>query len=52
MPRFNGQGGAPGESFDWVMGGGHDWRGATAHAIDRAVTDYAAENPQYRAPRT
>jgi limonene 1,2-monooxygenase len=52
MPRFNGQGGAPGESFDWVMGGGHDWRGATAHAIDRAVTDYAAENPQYRAPGT
>src|SRR5579864_6063533 len=50
MPRFNGQGEAPVASYDWVMGGGHDWRGATAHAIGRAVTDYASDHPQYRAP--
>ena len=51
MPRFNGQAGPLSGSFDWVMTGGHDWRGATAHAINRAVTDYATENPQYRPPK-
>jgi len=51
MPLFNGQDDPLRESNEWVMTGGHDWRGATAHAIDRAVTDYASENPHYRAPR-
>jgi len=50
MPLFNGQSDPLHRSNDWVMRGGHDWRGATAHAIDRAVTDYASENPQYKAP--
>jgi len=50
MPLFNGQGGPPLASYDWVMRGGHDWRGATAHAIGRAVTDYAGTNPEYKAP--
>ena len=50
MPLFNGQSDPLHRSNDWVLTGGHDWRGATAHAIDRAVTDYASENPQYKAP--
>ena len=50
MPLFNGQGGPPLASYDWVMRGGHDWRGATAHAIGRAMTDYADTNPEYKAP--
>jgi len=33
-----------------VMRGGHDWRGAMAHAIGRAMTDYADTNPEYKAP--
>ena len=52
MPRFNAQAAPLAGSFDWVMTGGHDWRGATAHAIGRAVTDYATENPRYRPPTT
>jgi len=48
MPQFNGQGGSPLSSYDWVMRGGHDWRGATAQAIGRAVTDYASDHPGYR----
>jgi limonene 1,2-monooxygenase len=48
MPRFNGQGAPPQRSFDFVMGGGHDWRGTTAHAMARAADDYAAVNPAFR----
>jgi hypothetical protein len=50
MPLFNGQDAPVRHSNEWVLTGGHDWRGATAHAIDRAVTDYATQNPDYRAP--
>jgi len=51
MPLFNGQDAPVRQSNEWVMTGGHDWRGATAHAIERAMTDYASENPAYKAPR-
>jgi limonene 1,2-monooxygenase len=50
MPCFNGQGAPPQRSFDWVMGGAHDWRGTTAHAMARAADDYAAANPAFQSP--
>jgi limonene 1,2-monooxygenase len=51
MPCFTGQAGPPQRSFDFVMGGRHDWRGTTAHAMARAADDYAASNPTWAARR-
>ncbi|HVM64805.1 MAG TPA: LLM class flavin-dependent oxidoreductase [Acidimicrobiales bacterium] len=51
MPFFNGQAAPPQRSFDYVMGGEHDWRGTTAHAMTRAADDYAAGNPAFAARR-
>jgi limonene 1,2-monooxygenase len=51
MPCFNGQAKPPQRSYDFVMGGGHDWRGTTAHAMARAADDYAATNPSWSKER-
>jgi limonene 1,2-monooxygenase len=51
MPCFNGQAGPPQRSYDFVMRGGHDWRGTTAHAMERAADDYAASNPAWSKER-
>jgi limonene 1,2-monooxygenase len=51
MPCFNGQAAPPKRSYDFVMRGGHDWRGTTAHAMERAADDYAASNPTWSKER-
>src|SRR4051794_12043014 len=43
MPEFQGQLAAPAASCDWVIGSGGEFVGRAAGAINKAITDHAAE---------
>ena len=48
IPHFNGQLAAPTRSFEWTMDDTRDWDGQARRAVAKAMTDYAAVNPDYR----
>ena len=43
MPHFKGQAAAPQASYDRIVGAGGKFAAATAHAIEKASSEYAAE---------
>ena len=52
MPHFQGQIDRPQSSFDWVTGSDGEFVNKAAHAIQKAITDHAAEKAEKESSRS